>query len=701
MQWAAFLSLPCGGIALLYGARSAFRVLKKPDGDAAMRKVSEAIRQGSEAYLKRQYTTVAYVGAGVAVLLWFLLGTASVLGFVFGAVLSAFSGVFGMFLAVRANVRTAEAAKTNLCEASDVAFEAGSATGLLIGGVALLGLGGAYGLLTCYALTDRALMEPLIAMGFGASLISIFARLGGGIYTKGADVGADLVGKVENNIPEDDIRNPAVIADNVGDNVGDCAGMAADVFETYVVTLVASMQTLALSLNHAVQASVLLAFPLGLGAMGLLASVLGMGYVRLSPTDSTSQHVTRALYLGLWTTLGAAAVLFVLFTQATLGLSTVLDVAATSINGWHLVYCAWIGLAVTAGLFLATEYYTSTAYRPVRSIARASKAGAGSNVIQGLAVSWEACVLPALIIVFGILSCYVCADLIGIAIGATAMMSVGWMVMAIDAYGPITDNAGGIAEMAHLSSDVRKVTDILDAVGNTTKAVTKGYAVGSAGLAALVLFNVYVEDVALYFPRLSNEFRLSDPFVLIGLLLGGMLPCAFVSMSMRAVSEVSFAVIEEVRKQFREIPGIMEGLNPPLYGRAVDILTKASIRAMVVPSLLPVVVPVAVFMALRWTVGAQEAVSALGGILTGVLITGLFLAISMTAGGGAWDNAKKLVEMNPEGAWDGKGSETHKAAVIGDTVGDPCKDTAGPALNPFIKIVNIVAILLLACSKVG
>ncbi|MEA2783074.1 MAG: K(+)-stimulated pyrophosphate-energized sodium pump [Rhodospirillaceae bacterium] len=683
-----WLVLACGALALVYGAVTARAVLAAPTGTDKMRAIAAAIQEGARAYLNRQYTTIAVVGVIIGVILGATLGLYVAVGFVIGAVLSGLAGYVGMNVSVRSNVRTAEAARKGLAPALSIAFKAGAVTGLLVVGLGLLGVAGYYIFLQHLGLDSRTQIEALVALSFGASLISIFARLGGGIFTKGADVGADLVGKIEAGIPEDDPRNPAVIADNVGDNVGDCAGMAADLFETYAVTIVATMLLAQIFVTGEMQ-GLMMVLPLAIGGVCIIGSIIGTFFVRLG----SSQNIMGALYKGLFVTAVISAALIAGLISVTIGFGSQVQIGNLSISGTNLYLCTLVGLAVTGLLVWITEYYTSTAYRPVRSVANASNTGHATNIIQGLAVSMEACFLPVLVICAGILASYSLAGLFGIAIAATTMLALAGMVVALDAYGPVTDNAGGIAEMADLPKEVRKTTDALDAVGNTTKAVTKGYAIGSAGLAALVLFAAYTEDLQHYFPNLAVEFRLQDPYVVIGLFIGGALPFLFGALGMMAVGRAAASVVVEVRRQFKEIKGIMEGKAKPDYSRAVDLLTKAAIKEMIIPSLLPVLAPIVLFFVIRFIDGPAKAFTALGAMLLGTIVTGLFVAIQMTSGGGAWDNAKKYIEDGHHG---GKGSDAHKAAVTGDTVGDPYKDTAGPAINPMIKIINIVALLLLA-----
>ncbi len=682
--WFAIIS---GVVAIVYGIYASRSVLSRSAGNERMQEIARAIQEGASAYLNRQYRTIAIVGIVIAVLLLIVLGWKEAVGFLIGAILSGATGYIGMHISVRANVRTTEAARTGLAEGLSVSFRAGAVTGMLVAGLALISVAGYYAFLLSIGAHGREIIDPLVALGFGGSLISIFARLGGGIFTKGADVGADLVGKVEAGIPEDDPRNPAVIADNVGDNVGDCAGMAADLFETYAVTMVATMVLGAILFSAS---PAFLVYPLAIGGVCIFASIIGTFFVRLGKNN----NIMGALYRGFIVSAVLAAVGLWVVTDMVLGSGTEFTTATgVTFDGRALFYCGLIGLVVTGLLVWVTEYYTGTNYRPVRSVAESSTTGHGTNVIQGLAISMEATAVPALIIVAGIISTFMLAGIFGIAIAVTTMLALAGVVVALDAYGPVTDNAGGIAEMAELDDEVRQTTDALDAVGNTTKAVTKGYAIGSAGLAALVLFGAYTEDLRQFFPDVDVDFSLSNPYVVVGLFMGGLLPYLFGAMSMTAVGRAAGAVVTEVRRQFKEIPGIMEGTGKPDYGRAVDLLTKAAIREMIIPSMLPVLAPILLYLVIWAIAGQGAAFASLGAMLLGVIVTGIFVAISMTAGGGAWDNAKKYIEDGNHG---GKGSEAHKAAVTGDTVGDPYKDTAGPAVNPMIKITNIVALLLLA-----
>ncbi|HVE01765.1 MAG TPA: sodium-translocating pyrophosphatase [Sphingomicrobium sp.] len=695
------IAIACGVIAVLYGIVTSRQVLSLSAGNQRMIEVAGAIQEGAKAYLRRQYTTIAIVGVVVAIIIGIFLGPLSAGAFLIGAILSGATGFIGMNISVRANVRTAEAARASLQKGLTVAFRAGAITGMLVAGLALLAIAVLFWYLTGpggHAPNDRPVVTALTALALGASLVSIFARLGGGIFTKAADVGADLVGKVEAGIPEDDPRNPAVIADNVGDNVGDCAGMAADLFETYVVTVGITMVSVALALGSSPLLLPLMTLPLLIGGVCIITSIIGTYMVRLGAKGS----IMGALYKGFWTATLLAVPAIYGAAYFTLGgdlQQTVSTVSGASFPAMNLVWASFIGLAVTALIVWITEYYTGTNYRPVQSIAKASQTGHGTNIIQGLAISLESTALPTIVIIVGLIASYQLGAFLGVAFAASAMLALAGMVVALDAYGPVTDNAGGIAEMAGLEHDVRTRTDALDAVGNTTKAVTKGYAIGSAGLAALVLFGAYTADLREFggdigvTTNLDTLFSLSNPYVIVGLLLGALLPYLFGALGMTAVGRAGGAVVEEVRGQFRDNPGIMDGSVRPNYARTVDLVTRAAIREMIIPSLLPVLAPIIVYFAIGAVAGKENGLAAVGALLLGVIVSGLFVAISMTSGGGAWDNAKKYIE---DGNYGGKGSEAHKAAVTGDTVGDPYKDTAGPAVNPMIKITNIVALLLLA-----
>ncbi len=706
VMWAIILG---GLLSLVYSAWTIKSVMAADAGNARMQEIAGAIQEGAMAYLKRQYKTIAMAGVPIFLLVVYLLGWLVAGGFLIGALLSGIAGFVGMLVSVRANVRTAQAATQSLGDGLSMAFRSGAVTGMLVAGLALLGVAGYFALLTRgmgFANTSRTVIDALVALGFGASLISIFARLGGGIFTKGADVGGDLVGKVEAGIPEDDPRNPATIADNVGDNVGDCAGMAADLFETYAVSIVATMVLAAIYFAGQPVVGSLMIYPLAICAMCVVTSIIGTFFVKLGANNS----IMGALYKGFIATGVLSLIGLYPLTDRLLGMSTTFTARGLTFTGWDLFLCGVVGLLITAAIIVVTEYYTGIGYRPVRSISQASVTGHGTNVIQGLAVSLESTALPALIIIAGIIATFKLAGLFGIAIAVSSMLALAGFVVALDAFGPVTDNAGGIAEMAGLPKEIRKTTDALDAVGNTTKAVTKGYAIGSAGLGALVLFAAYNEDLAHFielakdkptsiFHNLVVDFSLSNPYVVVGLLFGGLLPYLFGGIAMTAVGRAASSIVEEVRRQFKEKPGILKGTEKPDYARAVDLLTVAAIREMIIPSLLPVLSPLVCFYVIKSIAGPGQAFAALGAMLLGVIVNGLFVAISMTSGGGAWDNAKKSFEdgfVDKDGKRHMKGSEAHKASVTGDTVGDPYKDTAGPAVNPMIKITNIVALLLLA-----
>jgi len=705
MSSVLLLVIGAGALAVLYGILQTASLLRSSPGNARMQEIAAAIQEGAQAYLNKQYTAIGIVGVVILIAVGVLIGVKAAIGFAIGAILSGLAGFAGMLISVRANVRTAQAASEGLAKGLSLAFRSGAITGMLVAGFALIGVAGYYYALTVgmgLESTSREVVDSLVALGFGASLISIFARLGGGIFTKGADVGGDMVGKVEAGIPEDDPRNAATIADNVGDNVGDCAGMAADLFETYAVTTVATMVLAAIFFRGLPEVGNMMLLPLAICGVCIVTSIIGTFGVRLGK----SNNIMGALYQGLIITgvLSVGALWWVINSLVTASVT----VGDRTFGASELFYCGLAGLIVTALIVVITEYYTGTGFRPVKSVAKASVSGHGTNVIQGLAMSLESTAAPALVIIAGIIVTYNLAGLFGIAIATTSMLSLAGFIVALDAFGPVTDNAGGIAEMAGLPPEVRVTTDALDAVGNTTKAVTKGYAIGSAGLGALVLFAAYTEDLKYFaanaLPGSFFEgmgpvaFDLSNPYVVVGLLFGGLLPFLFGGMSMTAVGRAAESVVAEVRRQFKENPGIMTGEVKPEYGRAVGILTSAAIKEMIVPSLLPVASPVVLFFAINAIAGKVNGFAALGAMLMGVIVTGLFVAISMTSGGGAWDNAKKLIE---EGHHGGKGSEAHKAAVTGDTVGDPYKDTAGPAVNPMIKITNIVALLLLAILAHG
>ncbi|MBL70081.1 MAG: sodium-translocating pyrophosphatase [Rhodobiaceae bacterium] len=699
MSTLMWLIIGSGLLAIVYGVWAARSIMAAEAGNERMQEIASAIQEGAGAYLNRQYRTIGFVGLAIAILVTFLLGAKVSAGFVVGAALSGAAGYVGMLVSVRANVRTTQAASESLAGGLSMAFRSGAVTGMLVAGLALLSVAVYFAVLVDFfglSPDSREVVDALVALGFGASLISIFARLGGGIFTKGADVGGDLVGKVEAGIPEDDPRNPATIADNVGDNVGDCAGMAADLFETYAVTIVATM--VLSSIFFTADALTMMMYPLAIGATCIITSIAGTFFVRLGASNS----IMGALYKGFIASAVLSLIALYFVTDAIIGLDTQRVIEGQVFNGMSLYLCGVLGLAITGLIIWITEYYTGVNFRPVKSVAAASETGHGTNVIQGLAVSMEATAMPAIVIVVGIIATYSLAGLFGIAIAVTTMLALAGMVVALDAFGPVTDNAGGIAEMAELPESVRETTDALDAVGNTTKAVTKGYAIGSAGLGALVLFAAYTQDLRYftanadqysYFAGVTPDFSLSNPYVVTGLFIGGLLPYLFGAMGMMAVGRAGGAIVEEVRRQFKEKPGIMKGTEKPDYTAAVDLLTRAAIKEMIVPSMLPVLSPVALYLIVEQIADRSAAFSALGAMLLGVIVTGLFVALSMTAGGGAWDNAKKYIEDGNHG---GKGSEAHKAAVTGDTVGDPYKDTAGPAVNPMIKITNIVALLMLA-----
>ena len=687
-------SIICGLSSIIYGFLASKSILNSDSGNDKMREISQAIQEGANAYLNRQYLTISYVGFTIFILIFYFFNFYVAFGFLLGAILSGLAGYVGMHISVRSNVRTAAAASKGLKEGLSIAFRAGSVTGMLVVGLALLSVSGYYAFLLNKGIDGRGLIEPLVGLSFGASLISIFARLGGGIFTKGADVGADLVGKVEAGIPEDDPRNPAVIADNVGDNVGDCAGMAADLFETYVVTVVATMVLASIFFSGSDLIFKMMSYPIAIGGVCIITSIIGTFFVRLGK----SNNVMGALYKGFFATAILSAISLWFLTDLFIGLDQTFLINEKNFDGEDLFYCGITGLVITSLLIWVTEYYTGTNFKPVQSIAKSSETGHATNIIRGLAVSLEATAIPALIICFGIIISFKLAGLFGIAISVTSMLALAGMVVALDAYGPVTDNAGGIAEMSKLDKNVRKVTDSLDAVGNTTKAITKGYAIGSAGLGALVLFATYTEDLNYFIEsnliNVSNiDFSLSNPYVVVGLIFGGLLPYLFASMGMTAVGRAGSSVVIEVRRQFSQIKGIMSGKTKPEYGKCVDMLTRTAIKEMIIPSLLPVLSPIILYFFILVISDQGSALAAVGAMLLGIIVTGLFVAISMTAGGGAWDNAKKYIE---DGNLGGKGSEAHKAAVTGDTVGDPYKDTAGPAINPMIKITNIVALLLLS-----